>query len=175
MQLVRVHRVMFMVDVSTCGVSATGNTQTLATKRHGEGAHICWKMCACWPPVLQGGPSDQQLSLRPAGSHHYRMKQVSACSCTPLIHPYTPFLPILYINAASRLYVLLSFLCSFAVCHFIARDFLRVAILLYVLCWSALWMIVQRLCLWFMYMNLAVWDAINRRFNTQWKISYIIS
>lgn len=35
MQLVRVHRVMFMVDVSTCGVSATGNTQTLATKRHG--------------------------------------------------------------------------------------------------------------------------------------------
>ncbi len=41
---------------------------------------VCVSACVCWPPVLQGGPRDQQLSLCPAGSHHCRMEQVSAGS-----------------------------------------------------------------------------------------------
>lgn len=53
-------------------------------------AHV--HVCARWLSVLQGGPSHQQLSQCPAGSHHCRTEQVSAGSRTPTpinTHPFT--------------------------------------------------------------------------------------
>lgn len=67
-----------------------GGVARFKSAARSERAHV--HVCARWLSVLQGGPSHQQLSQCPAGSHHCRTEQVSAGSRTPTpinTHPFT--------------------------------------------------------------------------------------
>lgn len=95
-EAVGVYHVVFTVDISTECIIYDEHRDPLERVCAGlkssdllEEVYSC--AYVCWPPVLQGGPSDQQLSLCPAGSHHCRMEQVSAGLCTPTPRNTHPF------------------------------------------------------------------------------------